>query len=388
LLRAEEPLTVVGDIHGQFFDFLKLLEMGGDPSSEAYLFLGDYVDRGSFSVEVVALLFALKINYPSHILLLRGNHECRQLTSFFNFRTEMLHKYDLETYQLVMEAFDCLPLACVISDKFIAMHGGISPEFINLADLNKVRRFSEPPKQGLMCDLLWSDPVEEPRGKAAHTYSKNTVRCCSYYFNVEAVNRFLKRNDLIAVIRAHEAQMEGYKMHRWNGLSEFPCVITIFSCPNYCGVYNNKGAIIKLENSSLNVMQFDFSPQPYLLPEFMDVFTWSIPFLLEKTLEILHRMIEPKSQDNSPQVTSDLYLRQLLHGLDQETREVQEQRASVIHDLIGKVQAMKKNRELIMKMSGDSAFKLSGVLGDRRVRSLLKSFTAAKQWDVDNERMP
>lgn len=79
------------------------------------------------------------------------------------------------------------------------------------------------------------------------------MRGCSYFFGVDAANKFLKRNNLLSVIRAHEAQLDGYKMHRWNGPSDFPVVITIFSAPNYCDVYNNKGAIIKFENNTLNI---------------------------------------------------------------------------------------------------------------------------------------
>lgn len=110
LLKLKDPVTVVGDIHGQFYDFVKLLDVGGDPENTKYLFLGDYVDRGSFSVEVVLLVYAIKLNYPKTVFLLRGNHECRQMTAFFNFRIEVLTKYDEETYNLFMDTFDVLPI--------------------------------------------------------------------------------------------------------------------------------------------------------------------------------------------------------------------------------------------------------------------------------------
>lgn len=96
LIILQDPITVVGDIHGQYYDFLEILELGGNPENTQYLFLGDYVDRGSFSIEVILLLYSLKINYPSLVFMLRGNHECRQMTSLFNFRTECLYKYDLD----------------------------------------------------------------------------------------------------------------------------------------------------------------------------------------------------------------------------------------------------------------------------------------------------
>ncbi len=128
IVRIQDPVTVVGDIHGQYYDLLKLLEVGGNPEDTQYLFLGDYVDRGAFSIEVVILLYALKINFKSTIFMLRGNHECRQLTSFFNFKLECDVKYDEEVYERVMESFDALPIACIINEKFVAVHGGISPE--------------------------------------------------------------------------------------------------------------------------------------------------------------------------------------------------------------------------------------------------------------------
>ena len=137
LVCIEDPVTIVGDIHGQFYDFIKLIDpdVGGDPEENKYVFLGDYVDRGSFSIEVLALLLSLKISHPKTVVMLRGNHECRQLTSFFNFRVECLKKYDQQTYEIVMEMFDTLPLACLINARFLCVHGGISHDLRSLNDI-------------------------------------------------------------------------------------------------------------------------------------------------------------------------------------------------------------------------------------------------------------
>eukprot|EP00916_Digyalum_oweni_P004267 GHVL01007523.1.p1 GENE.GHVL01007523.1~~GHVL01007523.1.p1 ORF type:complete len:230 (-),score=33.83 GHVL01007523.1:295-984(-) len=158
LLKLKDPITVVGDIHGQFFDFVKLLDVGGSPETTQYIFLGDYVDRGSFSIECLLLLYALKVNFPTRIWLLRGNHECRQMTAFFNFRDECEYKYDLTVYQAFMDSFDTLPIAATINGKFLAVHGGLSPDLGLLSQIANIKRFQEPPRGGVFwfyCNLLF-----------------------------------------------------------------------------------------------------------------------------------------------------------------------------------------------------------------------------------------
>lgn len=306
MLKLSDPITVVGDIHGQYFDLPKLFEVGGMPGDTQYIFLGDYVDRGSFSIEVVATLFSIKIKFPKRIRMLRGNHECRQMTAFFNFREECEYKYDVSVYNAIMDAFDTLPIAATINGKLFCVHGGLSPELPSVKAINGINRFQEPPKEGLLCDLLWSDPMEVPEGqetksRKAPPFVQNEVRGCSYFFTFEGAVKFLQKNSLLTVIRAHEAQLEGYKMHKTNPSTGFPTVITIFSAPNYCDCYNNKAAILKLDNSTLNILQFNCSPHPYHLPNFMDIFTWSMPFVIEKVTEMLYYILQPstgKTQDD------------------------------------------------------------------------------------------
>ena len=154
LLELVDPVTIIGDIHGQFYDFLKVLDLAGKLPDTSYLFLGDYVDRGSFSIEVLLLLYSLKLNFPDSVHLLRGNHECRQLTGFFNFRSECIYKYDIEVYEIIMESFDYLPIACVVNRKYLCVHGGLSPELKKISDILKIDRNCEPPRIGIFCDLL------------------------------------------------------------------------------------------------------------------------------------------------------------------------------------------------------------------------------------------
>lgn len=292
LLNVQDPVIVVGDLHGQYYDLLKVFEIGGELPDTKYLFLGDYVDRGCFSCEVALYLFACKVTFPKHVFLLRGNHECRHLAEYFNFRLECERKYSIELYNAFMECFDALPLAATINDKFFAVHGGISPELKYLSDINKFNRFREPPPSGLMTDLLWSDPAadydEESNGRNKSAFFRyNNTRGCSWSYGYEAVLSFLDTNSLVCIIRAHEAQDEGYKAYRKHRNNGFHTIITIFSAPNYCDCYKNKASILKFENNVMNIRQFACVPHPYWLPEFMNGLIWSIPFLAEKTAECI-----------------------------------------------------------------------------------------------------
>jgi len=399
LLYLQDPLTVVGDIHGQYYDALKLLEIGGNPEKRKYLFLGDFVDRGAFSVEVLILLYSLKLNHPDTIFMLRGNHECRQMTTFFNFRTECLYKYDQDIYDLFMDSFDLMPLACVINGKFLALHGGISPELKTLDDINKIDRFKEPPKQGIFCDLLWSDPVDNEEGTCENIFKTNNIRGCSYFFGNDAVTKFLTRNNLLCLIRAHEAQIEGFKMHTWTKKADFPAVITVFSAPNYCDVYNNKGAIITFENSTLNIQQFNYTPHPYILPNFMDIFSWSLPFVSEKTTEMLFHLVkvrEGESDDDDDDDDDDdmgdipnEHNHNIGSAKLQQRGEILRNKIKFVSKMLKLKKSVREENETIIAskiMSTDNRIPTSILTKGGTART--NSFDTAKKADLMNEKMP
>lgn len=293
IIALNAPVVVCGDVHGQFYDVLSLFETGGDPSTTSYLFLGDYVDRGDFSVEICILLFTYKILYPQTFLMLRGNHESFHLTSHFQFREECCRKYDEEVYDTIIDVFNALPLCAILNEQFFCVHGGISPDLNSLDDILRLDRFQDTPKSGLMADLLWSDPATnytEHRG-----FSPNRERKISYYFGFEAVKAFLEKFQLLAIIRAHEVQDEGYRMFdkTENG---FPSVISLFSAPEYFP-YQNDAAILVYANNSIVIKKFYHTVHPYYLPHFENVFSWSVPFVSTKVGEILLTFLEMFEDD-------------------------------------------------------------------------------------------
>jgi len=261
VLKLTDPVTIVGDLHGQYFDLLKMLEIGGEPGPTQYVFLGDYVDRGLYSTEVVLLLYALKLRFPDKVWLLRGNHETRATTQAFSFQEEVLRKYDASAYEAIMDSFDALPLACVINGRFLGLHGGLGPELQDVGALGRLDRFAEP-EAGAALDALWADPSDAD----GPDFYPNDSRGCSHYFTFAGTRRFLERTSLMGIIRAHEAQMEGFRMHHTCGETGFPSVITVFSAPNYCGTYGNKGAILQFADDEMRLRQFHAALQPPPLP--------------------------------------------------------------------------------------------------------------------------
>lgn len=240
LLELEAPIKICGDIHGQYSDLLRLFEYGGYPPQENYLFLGDYVDRGKQSIETICLLLSYKIKFPENFFLLRGNHECASINKIYGFYDECKRRYNVRIWKVFIECFNCLPVAALIDEKILCMHGGLSPE---LKDLKQIRddipRPSDVPDQGLLCDLLWADPDKDIEG-----WGEND-RGVSYTFGADKVTEFLQKHDLDLICRAHQVVEDGYEFFFKRQL------VTIFSAPNYCGEFDNAGALMSVDESLL-----------------------------------------------------------------------------------------------------------------------------------------
>ena len=244
--------TVCGDVHGQFFDLCNIFAINGAPSSQnPYLFNGDFVDRGSFSVEVILTLLAYKCWDRDSIYLTRGNHETAAMNKMYGFDGEVKAKYTVKLADLFQEVFQYLPLGCVLGEKVFIVHGGLfSRDGVTIDELRAIDRFREPPESGPFCEMLWSDPGALP---GRHP-SKRGVGVA---FGADITKRFLEDNGLELVVRSHEVKDEGFEVDHDGNL------ITVFSAPNYCDQMGNKGAFIRFENDMVpHFTSFEAVPHP------------------------------------------------------------------------------------------------------------------------------
>mmetsp|Transcript_9769 Transcript_9769/g.14410 ORF Transcript_9769/g.14410 Transcript_9769/m.14410 type:complete len:306 (+) Transcript_9769:129-1046(+) len=236
IMNLSAPVTVCGDIHGQFYDLLELFTVGGKIPDTNYLFLGDFVDRGHYSIEVILLLLLYMVRYSNRITLLRGNHESRQITQVYGFYDDCLRKYgSVNVWKYCCEVFDLLPIAALIGEKVFCVHGGISMQCETLDTIRKIDRKMEVPQDGPICDMLWSDPEDNVMGFVA------SPRGAGYLFGGDEVAKFLQRNKIDLICRAHQLVSEGYKEMFNNTLC------TIWSAPNYCYHCGNVAAILEFD---------------------------------------------------------------------------------------------------------------------------------------------
>uniref|UniRef100_A0AAF5I237 Serine/threonine-protein phosphatase n=1 Tax=Strongyloides stercoralis TaxID=6248 RepID=A0AAF5I237_STRER len=230
LVEIDSPIIVCGDIHGQYTDLLRIFKKFGKPPSKKFLFLGDYVDRGDNSLEVILLLLALKLKYPEYIFLLRGNHELKHINKIYGFQEEIKQRI-LDTnlmfsiYEEFNRLFSFFPLAGLVSKKVLCMHGGISSKIKSL--------------NCITCDLLWADP-----DKAVKLYEPNTARGVSSLFGQDALVQFCKKLNIDLVIRGHQVCQTGFDVLFEGHL------ITVFSASDYDEELKNLAGVIFIDKNS------------------------------------------------------------------------------------------------------------------------------------------
>jgi len=362
--HIKAPVVICGDLHGQFYDMLTIFDLAGHPSTGTkYLFLGDYVDRGFFSSEIVLYLCALMLCHPENVVLLRGNHETKLMCEFMTFRDECMHKYNSEVYDAFQEFFQTLQIAAVVSGTpngdCLCVHGGIGPELKTIADFDAINRFCEIPKKSPFWDVVWADPLPEfdsgdmdfdSEDKwAATTFVPNSFRHSSCLYGLKATRKFLKHNKLCTIIRGHQVQQDGYFEHFSRTEHSFAIapVLTVFSAPNYCDQYGNRGAFIQVQADRFVVQQFYDVTHPHVLPGFSDAVTWSLPMLLEGIVSILQKLVLSMINEGSVNPES----------LTPEERERDEALAAKTRKLLEQTKKLQEEKAAFRKIQDESYHK-------------------------------
>jgi diadenosine tetraphosphatase ApaH/serine/threonine PP2A family protein phosphatase len=263
-VQVRSPVTICGDIHGQYEDLLELFRTAGydplNPDDQRFIFMGDYVDRGKYSLNTVLLLSILKIQHPDRIFLLRGNHESRAVTQQYGFHNEIMLNYGhAGLHQKCMEAFDLMPVAALTDGDVVSLHGGLSPELVFVEDILQFKRLIEIPEKGLLADLTWSDPDEN----GSVTWRRN-IRGAGFIFGREPTLRFNHLNRLKFITRSHQVVRDGFKWYYTDNDDKLPQgpLVNVWSAPRYAGRDENIASIMRLRYDNGN---------PYNCPTFEDV---------------------------------------------------------------------------------------------------------------------
>ncbi|KAJ3437665.1 serine/threonine-protein phosphatase pp2a-like ppg1 [Anaeramoeba flamelloides] len=251
IVFVRTPTNVIGDSHGQFFDLLQVFKEEAGINikkckNESFIFLGDYVDRGKWSLQLILFLFLLKILYPTNVTLIRGNHECRETTSLYRFSKDCKKFYpNTNAWEMFLDVFNTLPIACVIDSKYFCVHGGISQGLNTIQSIRELDRFKDIPKNGKFSELFWNDPNSE-----IDYFSNLSPRGSGMHYGKKAVKEFLTNNRIESIFRSHQEFEEGFNLPFENIKGLKYSVLTIWSMPNYGYINQNKGYYLKLSSDS------------------------------------------------------------------------------------------------------------------------------------------
>jgi len=262
MMRAEPILleamsgefVIVGDVHGNISCLLRIFEMLGYPPERRYVFLGDYVDRGANSVEVLLVLYSLKVLCPECVYLLRGNHEAADMAAMYGFEKECLSKCSSGILRSFLQSFDEMPVAAVVNG-WLCLHGGISPSIESVATIRALKKVSDPMDDDRIADILWSDPSDEVLQYEA------SPRGSGVLFGQLPVHQFLERSNLRGIIRAHQNCQAGFE---WPFL-ESGRILTVFSSCDYCELMNDAAVAILSE---------DRGPEMRIVPPLLRASAW------------------------------------------------------------------------------------------------------------------
>ena len=244
VVHRKSPITIPGDCLAHLTDFVQVFELAGKLPDTHFLLMGNYVDRGQYSVESITLFLALKVKYPQLITMLRGNHEAKEISKVYGLYDNVMKHYGNESvWEALLEVFNTLPLAAVIDDKYFCVHGGPAKDITSINEIQKLDRFAEVQAETPICDLLWSDPSDEN----GFTVS---ARGAGHHFGADVTAKFLAENNLQKIIRGHQMQQNGYS------LTHNDQVATVWGAPNYCSKCGNTAAFLQIDDSKEEKLKF------------------------------------------------------------------------------------------------------------------------------------
>jgi serine/threonine-protein phosphatase PP1 catalytic subunit len=262
VVKIPGPVNVLGDIHGQFYDLLSFLQLGGPPDEVPYLFLGNYTGRGHNRIETIAYILALKVKYPGQIWLLRGPQESAELGELYGFADDC-RRLAPELFQRFTELWSHLPIAGIVGGRIFCVHGGLSPHLTSIGQIKEFRRPLDIPQTGLLADLLLADANPAIHGFTASDRSRVNA------FGADVIRSFLKKYNYKLLLRGHQCAPNGYD---WPFGVDQP-IVTVFSAPDYCDEFANDGAMVKLDEHLLvSKMDFQATSDQELRQHFKDVF--------------------------------------------------------------------------------------------------------------------